>query len=112
MQDFTTQLPDYRGFRDHFSQWAAASLPGDVTDEHSTYVLLNFCSEKPPPARRMDDICPLITVSLNEDKFPRLDLPEDLEDVTVKMIKNALTEYMIMAWGMYFVSLIRCWLIT
>lgn len=49
----------------------------------------------------MDDICPPITISLNEDKFPRLDLPEDLEDVTVKMIKNALTEYMIMAWGMY-----------
>jgi len=60
----------------------------------------------------MDHIHPLITISLDEDKFPHLVLPENLEDVTVKMIKNALTDYMIAAWGMYFIIRIHCLLIT
>jgi len=60
----------------------------------------------------MDHIRPLVTISLNEDKFPHLVLPENLEDVTVKMIKNTLTDYMIAAWGMYFIIRIHCLLIT
>ena len=61
---------------------------------------------------RMDDVHPLVTISLDKDKFPHLVLPDDLEDVTVKIIKNALTDYMIAAWGMYFLFRIYCWLIT
>ena len=60
----------------------------------------------------MNDTRPLITVSFDKDKFPHLDLPEDLEDVTVKMAKNALMDYMIAAWGMYFAFWIHCWLTT
>ena len=60
----------------------------------------------------VDHIRPLVTISLNEDKFPHLVLPENLEDVTVKMIKNTLTDYMIAAWGMYFIIRIHCLLIT
>jgi hypothetical protein len=51
----------------------------------------------------VDDILPPITISLDKDKFPHLLSPEDLEDVSLKMIKKALTCYMIAAWGMYFV---------
>lgn len=47
-----------------------------------------------------DDIHPPITISLDEDKFPHLVLPEDLEDVTVKMLKSVLVDYMTAAWGM------------
>jgi hypothetical protein len=64
------------------------------------YHLLISSSEKPPPTMHMDGVHPLLTISFDEDKFPRLMLPEDLEDVTVKMIKNTLTEYMKAAWGM------------
>jgi len=59
----------------------------------------------------VDHIRP-VTISLNKDKFPHLVLPENLEDVTVKMIKNALTDYMIVAWGMYFIIRSHCLLIT
>jgi hypothetical protein len=72
---------------------------------HFAYGLPNSCSEKPSPTTHTDDSLPAITISLNEDKFPRLISPEDLEDVSLKMIKKALTDYMIAAWGMYFVSI-------
>ena len=55
----------------------------------------------------MDDIRPPITISLDEVKFPHLVLPEDLEEVSVKMIKKALTDYMIAAWGKYFIFRIQ-----
>ena len=76
------------------------------------YDLLNSCSEKPLPTTHVDHIRPLVTISLDKDKFPHLVLPENLEDITVKMIKNALMDYMIAAWGMYFIIGIHCLLIT
>jgi hypothetical protein len=47
------------------------------------------------------DAQPLINVVLDNDQFPHLVLPGDLDTVTVKMIKHGLTDYMLAAWGMY-----------
>lgn len=101
MKAFPPCLPDYENFCEHFKKWATASLPGKATTFVTFhYDLLHSCSEKPPPTIHSDDVHTLISISYDEDKFPRLMLPEDLEDVTVKMIKNALTVYMVAAWGM------------
>lgn len=47
----------------------------------------------------------LITVTVDEEKFPCLMLPDDMDTVTVKMVKSGLMDYMNVAWGMSLLSL-------
>jgi hypothetical protein len=66
--------------------------------------LLISCAEKTMPMDVDDgrvNAHPLINVALDNDQFPHLVLPGDLDAVTVKMVKHGLTDYMLAAWGMY-----------
>lgn len=110
MKDFTSQLPDYlKDLRVRFKTWAASSLPGTLTT--ITYFIMYSCvypekststtiSSVPSDASRS-----LITITLDEEKFPRLILPDDMDTVTVKMVKSGLTDYMNAAWGTSLLSL-------
>jgi hypothetical protein len=63
--------------------------------------LLISCAEKTMPMDVDDgrvNAHPLINVALDNDQFPHLVLPGDLDAVTVK---HGLTDYMLAAWGMY-----------
>ena len=77
--------------------------------------LLISCAEKTIPAD-VDDgrvsAHPLINVVLNNDWFPHLILPGDIDAITVKMVNHGLTNYILAAWGMYLPFQIHDLLIT
>jgi hypothetical protein len=109
MKDFTSQLPDYlKDLRVRFKTWAASSLPGTLTA--ITYFIMYSCvypekSTSTTISSAPSDARSLITVTLDEEKFPRLILPDDMDAVTVKMVKSGLMDYMNAAWGTSLLSL-------